>query len=156
MAITESADRIKEILEAKCEAADLNDICQAQKHLTADEQGKLHTLLSRYEKLFDGTLGTWNLEPVDLELTPDAKPYHARPYPVPRCHEATLRMEVARLVELGVLKKVNRSEWGAPSFIIPKKVIITQRITRDYSATLIFAKSGRRRGRFSHSPFCAH
>ena len=30
-------------------------------------------------------------------------------------------MEVARLVELGVLKKVNRSEWAAPSFIIPKK-----------------------------------
>ena len=121
MAITESADRIKEILEAKYEAADLNDICQAQKHLTADEQGKLHTLLSRYEELFDGTLGTWNLEPVDIELLPDAKPYHARAYPVPRCHEATLRMEVTRLVELGVLKKVNRSEWGAPSFIIPKK-----------------------------------
>ena len=35
-------------------------------------------------------------------------------------------------------------------------IIITQRITRNYSATLIFAKSGRRRGRFSHSPFCAH
>ena len=30
-------------------------------------------------------------------------------------------MEVSRLVELGVLKKVNRSEWAAPSFIIPKK-----------------------------------
>ena len=30
-------------------------------------------------------------------------------------------MEVSRLVELGVLKKVNRSEWAAPLFIIPKK-----------------------------------
>ena len=30
-------------------------------------------------------------------------------------------MEVERLVEVGVLKKVNRSEWVAPSFIIPKK-----------------------------------
>jgi Reverse transcriptase (RNA-dependent DNA polymerase) len=30
-------------------------------------------------------------------------------------------MEVQRLVELGVLKKVNRSEWAAPTFIIPKK-----------------------------------
>jgi Reverse transcriptase (RNA-dependent DNA polymerase) len=30
-------------------------------------------------------------------------------------------MEVDRLVEIGVLKKVNRSEWAAPSFIIPKK-----------------------------------
>jgi Reverse transcriptase (RNA-dependent DNA polymerase) len=30
-------------------------------------------------------------------------------------------MEVQRFVELGVLKKVNRSEWAAPTFIIPKK-----------------------------------
>jgi hypothetical protein len=30
-------------------------------------------------------------------------------------------MEVERLVEIGVLKKVNQSKWAAPSFIIPKK-----------------------------------
>ena len=30
-------------------------------------------------------------------------------------------MEVERLSEIGVLKKVNRSEWAAPSFVIPKK-----------------------------------
>ena len=30
-------------------------------------------------------------------------------------------MEVDCLCQLGVLKKVNRSEWAAPSFIIPKK-----------------------------------
>ena len=30
-------------------------------------------------------------------------------------------MEVERLVEIGVLKKVNRLEWAAPLFIIPKK-----------------------------------
>jgi hypothetical protein len=30
-------------------------------------------------------------------------------------------MEVDRLCESGVLKKVNRSEWAAPTFIVPKK-----------------------------------
>lgn len=30
-------------------------------------------------------------------------------------------MEVERLIQLGVLKKVSRSEWAAPTFIIPKK-----------------------------------
>ena len=30
-------------------------------------------------------------------------------------------MEVERLCKVGVLKKVNRSEWAAPTFIIPKK-----------------------------------
>ena len=30
-------------------------------------------------------------------------------------------MEVERLVEMGVLKRINHLEWAAPSFIIPKK-----------------------------------
>jgi hypothetical protein len=30
-------------------------------------------------------------------------------------------VEVERLVEAGVLKQVNRSEWAAPTFIIQKK-----------------------------------
>ena len=34
---------------------------------------------------------------------------------------ATLKSEVERLVKLGVLKRVNRSQWAAPTFIIPKK-----------------------------------
>jgi len=29
--------------------------------------------------------------------------------------------KVDRLIKIGVLKKVNRSEWAAPTFIIPKK-----------------------------------
>jgi len=33
----------------------------------------------------------------------------------------TLKAEVERLVKIGVLKKVNRSEWAAPTFVIPKK-----------------------------------
>ena len=50
-----------------------------------------------------------------------AEPYHARPFPVPRAYEATLKLEVNRLVDIGVLKWKNRSEWAAPTFIIPKK-----------------------------------
>jgi hypothetical protein len=90
-------------------------------HLTKDEQEKLKTLLKRYEHLFDGSLGTWVGEDYDIELRSDATPYHARAFPVPRVHEHTLRQEVERLCQIGVLKKVNRSEWAAPTFIIPKK-----------------------------------
>jgi len=32
-----------------------------------------------------------------------------------------LKAEVERLVKISVLKKVNRSEWAAPTFVIPKK-----------------------------------
>ena len=121
MAVNESTQRIKDILDAKYEAADLEKICSAQSHLQFAQQQKLLALLNRYADLFDGTLGKWNEEPVEIELQEGATPFHARPYPVPRCHAETLKMEVDRLVEIGVLKKVNRSEWAAPSFIIPKK-----------------------------------
>ena len=121
MAVHTSTERIKQILDAKYEAADISDICRSQAHLSPDEQKELERLLDKYADLFDGTLGTWNLEPVELELKPDATPCHARPYPIPRVHQGTLKMEVDRLCQLGVLKKVNRSEWAAPSFIIPKK-----------------------------------
>jgi hypothetical protein len=71
--------------------------------------------------LFDGILGKWNQDPIKLELKEGATPYHAQPFPIPKCHAETLMMEVEQLVEIGLLKKVNQSEWAAPSFIIPKK-----------------------------------
>ena len=55
------------------------------------------------------------------KLKEGVKPYHARSFPVPKIYEKTLEQEVERLVKLGVLRKVNRSEWASPTFLIPKK-----------------------------------
>jgi hypothetical protein len=119
--VEDQMERIKKILDAKYSATDLEKVCSTQSHLKLEKQQKLLALLTKFEDLFDGTLGKWNEEPVKLELKEDATPYHAQPFPIPRCHAETLKMEVDRLVEIGVLKKVNRSKWAAPSFIIPKK-----------------------------------
>jgi hypothetical protein len=89
--------------------------------LTSTQKKDLFTLLNKYSTLFDGTLGKWKGEPYNIEIKPDATPYHARPFPIPKFHENTLKLEIQRLCDLGVLKKVNRSEWAAPTFIIPKK-----------------------------------
>ena len=64
---------------------------------------------------------TWKGEEYNIELKPDAKPYHARAFPVTRIHMQTLKTEVERLCKIGVLKRVNRSAWAAPTFVIPKK-----------------------------------
>ena len=119
--LNSEADRIKQILDAKYEAADLKEIAEEADHLSEEEKQQLYQLLIKYETLFDGTLGTWKNETLSLKLKADAKPYHARAFPIPKCYELTLRQEVDRLVKIGVLKKVNRSEWAAPTFIIPKK-----------------------------------
>ncbi len=114
-------DRIKTILDAKYQPANLQEVAEKTPGLNAEQQMELYLLLKKYESLFDGTLGTWKTDPIDIELKEGAKPYHAKPWPVPHIHLATLKLEIDRLIELGVLKKVNNSEWGAPTFIIPKK-----------------------------------
>ncbi len=78
-------------------------------------------LFTKYEDLFDGTLGDWDTEPVSFELKEGAKPYHGRAYPVPHAHKETLKKELNRLCELGVLEWQPESEWASPSFIVPKK-----------------------------------
>ncbi len=120
-AVHEAATRIKHILDAKYEKADLDEVARNQTHLTHEEQQKLRQLLLRHAELLDGTLGLWKDEECDFELKEDAKPYHAKAFPIPKVHMQTLRQEVERLIKLGVLKHVNRSEWAAPTFIIPKK-----------------------------------
>ena len=70
--------------------------------------------------MFDGSLGSCKTKPVDIELQPEEKPYHAKPYPVTRAHKAVSCKEVERLFQVRVLKKVNRSEWRASTFIQPK------------------------------------
>ncbi len=110
-----------DILDAKYSKADLRKIVEEATHLNDKEREQLYKTLKKNEDLFDGTLGTFNGEPYDIKLKENAEPFHTRPFPVPRIHEFTFKSELDRLCSLGVLKRVNRSQWGAPTFIIPKK-----------------------------------
>ena len=48
------------------------------------------------------------------------KSCHSKPYPVPHFKEKKLKDEAQKLLKYGVLRKVNRSEWGSPMFTIVK------------------------------------
>ena len=120
--VTTEAEHIQEILDHKYAPADLDALVEESKHLSVPEQRLLSKLLNKYQDLFDGTLGVWDVGQYDLELKdPETKPYHAKPYPVPHSQERKLRDEVGRLCDLGVLRKINRSEWAAPCFTVMKK-----------------------------------
>ena len=90
-------------------------------HLSNTEREKLLAVLQKYEVLFDGTLGQWTGTEYKIDLREDATPYHGRPYGIPKAYEQTFKLEVERLCKVGVLRKINRSEWGAPTILIPKK-----------------------------------
>ena len=89
--VTTDAERIQNIVESKYCPADLMSIANECSLLNAKEQQQLYNLLNKFAHLFDGTLGSWKTDPVDLELRDeDGKPYHAKPYPVPYSQEQKL------------------------------------------------------------------
>ena len=118
---TTDAARIQSIIDVKYAPQDIDSIVERCVDLTESEWERLKKLLTKFEPLFDGTLGEWKTEPIDLELKDtETKPYHARAYPVPQSQEAKLKAEIERLVGYGVLRKINRSEWASPMFTVTK------------------------------------
>jgi len=119
-AVAEAIARTKRILYAHYDAANLDEIVASCSNLNTEQKQQLKHLLEQFKELFDGTLDS--LKDQLIELKEGATPYHAKAFPIPKSREETLvKKEIARLCQLGVLKKVNHSEWAAPSSIIPKK-----------------------------------
>jgi hypothetical protein len=93
-------------------------------HLEKAERRQLLHLLQKDEDLFNGSLGTWKTDPIQLEWKdPNVQPYHAQPYPVPHSQEKQLKDEIRRLCEYGLpdLREVNK--------VIRRKTFPLPRIT---------------------------
>jgi hypothetical protein len=85
-AVQQATARIKKILDANYEKANLHKIAAAQEHLTPQQQEQLEELLCKYKLLTNGTLGQWVGDPYEIQLKPSAKPYYAKAFPVPHVH----------------------------------------------------------------------
>ena len=117
-----AVERVSQILDAKYAPVAPEQILENSLHLSEEQKRSLKPILYKHIRLFDGTLGKWKGFQHKLELRdPNAKPFACRPYPVPVKNKATLMVEIKRLCKIGVLRKVNNSEYQSPSTIIPKK-----------------------------------
>jgi hypothetical protein len=101
--------------------ANLRDTCNKSMHLDMRQQEQHFAVLTKYEALFDGSLGMWKEHPHDIELKPNSMPYHAKTFPILKIHLEMLKAKVQHLCDLGVLRNVNLLEGVALTFIIPKK-----------------------------------
>jgi hypothetical protein len=99
--VIESTARIKHILDAKYEKANLYQVVDSCIHLKSEEREQLLQLLKKHESLFDGTLGDWKGAEYHIELKPGA-----RSYPIPKIHEETTKKEVERLCQIGVQRRL--------------------------------------------------
>lgn len=71
--------------------------------------------------MFDGSLGQWKDKPCEMKLKDNVEFHHAKAFLVLHDCEATPKMEVEHLCKIGMLRRVNHSEWASPSSTIPKK-----------------------------------
>ncbi|GFH49195.1 hypothetical protein CTEN210_05671 [Chaetoceros tenuissimus] len=99
------------ILPSKYDDVSPDVIAAKQTHLDEQKQQDLKRVLHQFPTLFNGKLKQYKGEEVHLTLKKDAKPVQSRVF----------KNDFDRLVEQGVMKKAPRSEWVAPTFIIPKK-----------------------------------
>jgi hypothetical protein len=81
----------------------------------------LSKTLKKLPTLFGGGLGMLDIKPVRLELIDGAKPYYARPFPVPQSLEATTKTEMKKSTDTDVFNRSSDSEWASPTFIQAKK-----------------------------------
>jgi hypothetical protein len=110
-----------EIMDAKYKKTDVVEVVKRLTHLNIHQKADLFQVLQENDKIFNGTLGVYPHKKVHIDIDPNAKPVHSRPYPVPQIHLITFKKELDHFVRIGVLEAQQESEWASPSFIIPKK-----------------------------------
>jgi hypothetical protein len=59
MTDVQASNRLKSILDAKYEKADLEQVAKEAIHLKDAQQKQLHSMLKEFPKLFDRSLGKW-------------------------------------------------------------------------------------------------
>ena len=102
------------------------------KQISVESVNKVDSLRTKYSSLFDGSLGTIKGVTAHLKLKENAVPQFFKPRPVPFALKEKIVEELRRLENIGVLEKVEFSDWATP--IVPglkpaavfKSVVITR------------------------------
>jgi hypothetical protein len=119
--LQKAEERQNRILDADYSKVELKDYTDSLDYMSKSEQEKLREVLSQFPTLFGGGLGRLKIDPIHLELKEGAKPYHAKPFGIPKAYESTTKKEIERFEKLGIWKRVRENAWTAGTFIQPKK-----------------------------------
>ena len=73
-----ATERLVKIIDSNYKNIDLNQVAANATQLNVEERTQVLRLLKDSEDLFDGTLGDWDTEPVNLELNTGSKPFNSK------------------------------------------------------------------------------
>ena len=105
------------------------------KQVSTEPIDRLEALQKKYSSLLDGELGTIRGVKAHLKLKENAVPTFFKPRPVPFALKEKIAEELSRLERVGVLEKVEFSDWATP--IVPVlKPDGSVRICGDYKVTI--------------------
>ena len=65
-----------------------------RQHITETERNELLKLLQKFEELFDGKLGIWKIDPVDLKLKEYSEIICSIKYPVTKGQEEMFKIKL--------------------------------------------------------------
>ncbi|GBP15249.1 Uncharacterized protein K02A2.6 [Eumeta japonica] len=100
-----------------------------------EETSVAKILMNKFPAVFSNKLGKLNKFKVQLQLKPDAKPIFFKPRPVPFALKPKVDEALDKLIETGILKSVNYSDYATPITPVLKSDG-TVRVCGDYSVTL--------------------
>ena len=112
------------ILDIKYSKSELEQVAANSTQLNYEDTTRLLGILNYFGDLFDGTLGDWYAEPVDLDLKPDYKPFNYKYYLVPKICKEIFCKELTHLMKIGVLTPVQQSKYVTPAFLSPIKKVL--------------------------------
>ena len=105
-----ATERLVRILDSTYTRENLKYVADNATHLNAEERTQSLRLLEYFQELFDGTIGEWGTDTVDLELKPYYEPFNNKYYLVPRINKDNFRKELKRLVKIRALTPVQQSQ----------------------------------------------
>ena len=97
------------------------EICKLHYSPSKTAKTKVQDVLDRHKSVFGDDWGTMKDIKAKLSLKPDAKPELVKARPVAHALKERVNAELDKLVQDGVLEKVDYSEWATPIVQIPKK-----------------------------------
>ncbi|XP_053698934.1 uncharacterized protein K02A2.6-like [Sabethes cyaneus] len=106
-------------------------MCSPGKPIT----GAVGDLIERFPRVFDASMGTIKGVQASLHLKQDSKPVFMKARTIPFAIRDTVEREIKNMVESGILKKVEHSEWATP--VVPvMKSGNRVRLCGDYKVTV--------------------